>query len=293
MLVLLIAVVKPKIKKSSNIYLYALSAGMLLIIGTVGFLREGYDNLEKSFHNPAFFNQEWLHQNPYNEQFIVMGIIGAGAILGISTIFVVRYMFVKFFKVDVHKDHEEHGHHDHMISFTDVDNPKAAWLAILLLLSHRTIDGFILGATVSRITSGDKLNIGLIITFNIHILIEILIVYYRQVQYGQTVKKAVIYNLLTTLLLIPIMFVGAYINQVLRQTWWIIPIVNASGGSILTFVVVIELVPEFIHLRNNTKKDWYIALIFFAIGIIGTLMILAFHTHDPSTIPAKNTISGL
>ncbi|WGI37066.1 hypothetical protein QEG99_03240 [Mesomycoplasma lagogenitalium] len=273
-MVLLIAKIKPKIKKTSNVYLYALSAGMLLIIGTVGFIKEGYESLESGIHDN-------LNVSAVNEQLITTGIIGAGALTGISIIFGARYFFVKAFsKKDLHKDHDEHDHHDHIINFSDVDNPKSAWLAILLLLSHRTIDGFVLGATVARMSTGEQINIGLIVTFNIHILVEILIVYYRQVQYGQTIKKSVIYNLLTTLLLIPIMIVAAFINQYLRTQWWIMPFVNASGGAILTFVVIIELVPEFIHLRNNAKKEWYLILIFLAIGIVFTLMLLAFHSHE-------------
>ncbi|MGZ9428367.1 hypothetical protein [Mycoplasma sp. 1012] len=283
-MVLLIAKLKPTIKRSSNIYLYALSAGMLIIIGTVGFLREGFDTIEHKIHHQDEL-KDFLSKSVYNEQLLTLAIIGSGAIIGIGTIFIVRYIFVRFFGVsDVHKDHNEHGHSDHIINFSDIDNPKSAWLAILLLLSHRTIDGFILGATVSRISVGEDINVGLIVTFNIHIVIEILIVYYRQVQYGQTIKKAVIYNLLTTLLLIPIMTIGAFINRHLQTIWWLLPIINASGGSILTFVVVIELVPEFIHLRNGSKKEWYWSLIFFAIGIIGTLMMLSFHSHEATHV---------
>ncbi|UWD34104.1 ZIP family metal transporter [Mesomycoplasma molare] len=279
-IVLLIAKIKPTIKKSTNIYLYALSAGMLLIIGTVGFLRESYEVLERNIHEQAYL-ADFLEANELNEQFLVLLIVGSGSFIGISSIFVVRYFFVRFFGVsESHQNHDEHGHHDHIVNFADIDNPKSAWLAILLLLSHRTIDGFILGATVAKMSSGEPLNIGLIVTFNIHIIIEILIVYYRQVQYGQTIKKAVIYNLITTLLLVPIMTIGAFINRFLNSVWWLLPLINSSGGSILTFVVVIELTPEFIHLRNRTKKEWYLALIAFAIGIIMTLMLLAFHSHS-------------
>ncbi|GAA8714341.1 hypothetical protein oki361_15700 [Helicobacter pylori] len=38
-----------------------------------------------------------------------------------------KYLIAKKSKnVELHKDHSEHGHSDHIISFNDIDNPKAA-----------------------------------------------------------------------------------------------------------------------------------------------------------------------
>ncbi|WP_240532051.1 ZIP family metal transporter [[Mycoplasma] collis] len=293
-LALFVAFVKPRIKKSTNTYLYALSSGILIMIATTGLLKEAFEEGEKYAH--LLGEKNVINLTDINEQLIQAGIVTFGSLLGVSTLFLVRHIFIKHFQIEKHKNHEEHGHHDHIISFNDIDNPKAAWLAILLLLSHRTIDGFILGATVARVSEGRELNYGLVITFNIHIIIEILIVHYRQVQYGQTIKKAVLYNIVTIALIIPIMIVGAYINRYLRgsvQTGWILPVVNAFGGSILAFAVIIELVPEFIHLRNSGKKEWYLSLVFFGIGIILTVMLLAFHTHDtPDMADGMNKIIG-
>ncbi|UVD81507.1 hypothetical protein NV226_02100 [Mycoplasma iguanae] len=278
-IIFLISFIKPRIKENSNIYLYAFSAAMLIIIGTLGFFKESYEKTEKFIHqNESLRN--FAHKNTWNEQFLVMAIVAGGTIIGLTTIFIVRWIFVKFFGKEVHKKHDEHGHHDHMVNFSDIDSPKAAWLAILLLLSHRTIDGFVLGATISKLSRGENINLGLIITFNLHIIIEVLIVHYRQVQYGQTIKKSVIYNLLTILLLLPIMLVSSFLNKYIEQVGWLIPVINASGGAILTFVAIIELVPEFIHLRNGTQRKWYITLFWFASGIVFAVILLSFHSHD-------------
>ncbi|WP_457961969.1 hypothetical protein [Candidatus Mycoplasma pogonae] len=278
-LITLISFLKPRIKKSSNIYLYAFSAGMLILIGTVGFMGEAYQKVESFVHNPSTGLDSFVHQNPnWGGQLIAAGVVGGGALIGLSVIFIVRYFFVRFFG-ETHSDHHEHDHHDQMINMTDVDNPKSAWLAILLLLSHRTIDGFVLGSTISKLARGESLNVGLIVTFNLHIVIEILIIYYRQIQYGQTIKKAVIYNLLTTFLLLPIMLVGAFLHQYIESVGLLLPIINAGGGAVLTFVAVIELVPEFIHLRKGSKRHWYITLAAFALGIIFALVLLSFHSH--------------
>ncbi|WP_215739982.1 ZIP family metal transporter [Mesomycoplasma hyorhinis] len=277
-MILIIAVVKPRIKKITNTYLYSLSAGLLLIVATAGLLREAYENAEKFTFQQAIQTGKLFWAE--NSQFWVALLVGSGAILGVFTIFIVRFFFVKKFNNETHSNHKEHNHDDHIINFKDIDNPKAAWLAIILLLSHRTIDGFILGSIVSKISIGQKLNYGLIITFVAHILIEILIIYYRQIQYGEKVWKAVVYNLLTTVLLIPIITIGAFINRFLEQAGWILPIVNASGGAILSFVVIVELVPEFIHLRSGAKKQWYFTLIWFVCGIIIASILLSFHAHS-------------
>ncbi|MBG0730577.1 hypothetical protein [Mycoplasma sp. 'Moose RK'] len=239
------------------------------MVATVGLMQEGFNGAEEFSHK--FGNLEILYK---------ILIIGGGSIIGLISVFIARYFFLKFFKKrDLHSDHKTHDHGDHIVNFSDVDNPKAAWLAILLLLSHRTIDGFILGSVVSRTTSGEPINWFLIGTFVAHMLIEVLIIHYRQVQYGQTIKKSVIYNLITTVILVPIIAIGAFANRFFISTGWLIPFFNISGGAILSFVVIIELVPEFIHLRNSSSSKWYISLVLFSVGIVFALILLTMHEH--------------
>lgn len=271
--IVVISLVKPKIKEKSNFYLYAFSSAMFIMIGTVGLIREGFEK-SSEYVESAFSSNEVLGQ------VITALMIGGGAILGLSFAIAFRYFFVKR-SGELHKSHESHLHDDHIINLGDIDNPKTAWLVIFLLLSHRTIDGLVLGSSVAEISSTtENINWGLIITFNLHILIETLIVYYRQVQFGEKKWKAVLYNFYTLLALIPIMIVGASTHNLLQQTQWILPIVNASGGSIITFVGIIELVPEFLHHKKMNSKEWYKLIFWFALGIIFALVILSFHSHD-------------
>lgn len=272
LLIVFISLIKPKIKEKSNFYLYAFSSAMFIMIGTVGLIKEGFEKAENYTHNNGY--------SEINEQLMSAILIGCGAILGLSFAIAFRYFFVKR-TGEVHKSHDLHSHDDHIINLADIDNPKAAWLVIFLLLSHRTIDGLVLGSSVAEISSHDAhINWGLIITFNFHILIEALIVYYRQVQFGQKKWKAVLYNFYTLLALIPIMIIGAATHNFLEGVGWILPIVNASGGSIITFVGVIELVPEFLHHNKMNSKEWYKLIFWFALGIVFALIILSFHSHD-------------
>lgn len=268
----IISIFKPKIKGKTSFYLYAFSSAVFIMVGTAGLIREGFEGAESYTHELP--NSEGINQ------LIMALLIAGGAIIGLTVAILFRFLFVKF-SGEVHQTHENHSHDDHIFNFSDIDNPKAAWLVIFLILSHRTIDGFVLGGTVAKMSSGDPLNIGLIITFNIHIFVEVLIVYYRQVQFGQKKWKALFYNFVTLLAIIPIMFVGAYINQYLSMVGWILPLVNASGGSIIAFVGVIELVPEFLHYKKMSSKDWYKLIICYSVGIVFALFVLSFH--DDST----------
>lgn len=275
--ILVVSLIKPKIKEKSSFYLYAFSSAVFIMIGTLGLLKESFDD------TASFV--ETNHYEPVASQFITIGIIAGGAILGLTIAILFRFVFLKRVG-EVHSMHDHHSHSDHIVNVNDIDHPRAAWLVIFLILSHRTIDGFVLGGSVAKITEGDPnaINLGLIITFNLHILIEVLIIYYRQVQFGQTRKKAFLYNFYTLLAIIPIMFIGAYVNKYLDLLGgWILPLANASGGTIITFVAIIDLVPEFLHNKKMIAKEWYKLIIIFGLGIVFALILLSFHTHEHTT----------
>lgn len=279
LLIFCLMFIKPKLKQNQMFNLYAFSSALLLSIGTLGLLFEATDGAT------GFVKNTLSSYTEVNQTLIKIAIIVGGAILGLTLVISFRFLYIHFTK----QDHCNHTH-DHSLHIMnegeDVQhkmkehkpNVKAAWLVIILLLSHRAIDGFILGGTVSLLTlNPTKINLGFIITFNLHILVEVVIIHYRQIQYGEKRFKAALHNFYTTLLIIPIMIVGAYLNRFLRNVGWIIPLVNASGGVIITFLAVIELVPEFIHNRSMKTADWYKMLISFAFGLVFAILILSVH----------------
>ncbi|AZG68785.1 ZIP family metal transporter [Mycoplasma struthionis] len=273
-LLFILSLFKFKITKKSNIYLYAFSTGMFLMIGAVGFLQESYR-----------ISSYFLHQIRVAEKEIpgwTALIIGLGAFIGLSIVIIGRYIFVKSKKNHFHANHEEHSHSDHLISFKDIDNPKAGWLAIIMIMSHRIIDGLFLGYSVySLLTSYTDytVSIPLIITFNIHILLEVVIIYYRQLQYGEKKWKAILYNFLTFLLIIPFLLIGAFTGKLIDKFGFVLPSLMAAGGAIIVFMAVFELIPEFIHVINQNAKVLYSTFALFAFAILFTIVLLSFHSH--------------
>ncbi|MDE5553531.1 MAG: hypothetical protein K2I67_03185, partial [Malacoplasma sp.] len=287
LLIIGISFIKPTIKEKTSFYLYAFSSAVFIMIGTLGLLKE-------SFEGSSEFVESLHESSEIETKLISIGIIVGGALIGLVIVVLFRYLFVK--KVgEIHSLHENHSHSDHIVNVKDIDNPKAAWLVIFLILSHRTIDGFVLGGYVAKVSVGIPANLGIVITFNLHIIIEVIIIYYRQIQFGEKRWKATLYNFYTLLALVPIMFLGAYINKYLDKIGWILPLTNASGGAIITFVGIIELVPEFLHNKKMIAKEWYKVIISFGIGIIFTLILLSFdsdahqESHD-SAIESAQTL---
>ncbi|ENY68484.1 Hypothetical protein, predicted transmembrane protein [Metamycoplasma auris 15026] len=270
---------KPNQSKNGNglVYMYSFSTGMFLMIGTFGFMREGYEIAK-------VFTHSYLNFSEIGRTAVLSAIMGVSCLIGLAIAIGGRYIFIKASKTDPHKEHIEHSHSDHLISFKDIDNPKAAWLAIIMLLSHRIVDGFFIGYAVFRIWYANNTfssSIVLLITFTIHILIEMAIVYFRQIQYGEKKSKAILYNFLTFLLIIPFIFIGAYSGIVISTNLsWIQSALLTMGGAIIVFTSVFELVPEFIHIRNKDLKTLYITLSVFALSIAFTIILLSFHTHQ-------------
>lgn len=290
----IISLFKVKVTSKKSIYLYAFSTGMFLMIGAAGFIKEGYVLLEQWFHDSSTTGGlKYTGGKPAIEQSYIALIVGLSALIGLGTVILGRFLLTR--KKELHKDHKEHDHSEHFVSFNDIDNPKEAWTAILMLLSHRLIDGLVLGLSVYQLTTNgvNKANLALIITFNIHLLLEVVIVYYRQIQYGEKKSKAILFNFITLILIVPIMFLGAFIGKFLNKVGWLIPSLEILGGSIIVFMAIVELVPEFIHYRNENKKVIYTTLIVFALSIILTLILLSFHTHNQVQGIGGELISGL
>lgn len=145
---------------------------------------------------------------------------------------------------------------------------------------HRGIDGFFFGSVISKITNLDaQINWGLVITFIIHSIFDLLIIYYHQVNYGENKKRAAIRTIVSTALVLPTLFLGVLFYPTIQGLGWALPIVNVMGGTALTIAAIIEFVPEFIEARNAPIKKFVPVILSFMLGVIFTAMFLQMHSH--------------
>lgn len=117
------------------------------------------------------------------------------------------------------------------------------------------------------------------ITFIIHSIFDLLIIYYHQVNYGENKKRAAIRTIVSTALVLPTLFLGVLFYPTIQGLGWALPIVNVMGGTALTIAAIIEFVPEFIEARNAPIKKFVPVILSFMLGVIFTAMFLQMHSH--------------
>lgn len=269
---------KFKIVKNIGVYIYALTSSMLVILGSFGFLREAAE----------IITHEYSTKNPHDLTLVTIGIMVSGLILGIGISVLTRYLIIKK-TGNIHHSHAEHSHNDHIFNLRDIDNQKNKWSAIILVLNHRVIESLSLGILLvghfDPTNSSYQFpieNLGFIIVFIAHMIPEAVFIYYRQREMGLTKIKSLLNAFYTKIIILPFIFVGGFALQAIppsEATDWIMPFLFTVTGSILIFVSIIELVPEFIDNKNMSSKTWYITILFFTIGMIFALALTLLHTH--------------
>ena len=281
--VLIFSFIKFKSTKNIGLYIYALTSSMLIILGSFGFLREAL----------AISEDIYVGFNSSIQTIIIMAIIVGGALFGIIASILTRFVIIKK-NSHIHQSHITHDHNDHIFNLRDIDNVKNKWSAIILLLNHRIIESLALGVLLvshshdgHSITSGNGYefpieNLGFIIIFIVHMIPEAIFIYQRQIEMGITRRRALINSFIMKLIIIPIAVFGAFVLQAIPnnlETGWILPFLFATTGSILIFVSIIELVPEFIDNKNMSNKTWFTVIGFFTFGILFAITLSLLHIH--------------
>lgn len=280
---ILLPIFKPSLSKRTTTYLYAFSSGFFMILAAVGFLAESKESLSHFFE----------------ERFTNIGIVytftaitlGAIVLIALTTALLAKYKFAKKSgTLDDALGGHEHDH-DHIIFNSSDYNPKSKRLALFLLLSHRMPGGLILGLLAAAIADANGQiniqNILFLIVFVIHIVPEELIMYYRQIEMGITRWRAVRNSVLSTMVLIPFIIIGAAVKFSLPETSLeivngiVMPVVQTLAAAFLLFTSMIEFFPEFLHYKLS-GREWYKTVFLFIVGIVVALIILAFHHHEGS-----------
>ncbi len=276
----ILPVVKPTIKRKSNIYLYSFSAGFILVLGLYGLIAQPLTSLRETLEGEGHHGATLtVHYGGWQIVLILAGIAIAGVTIGMGGSMLVRHIFTKK-SGEVHRNHDDHNHQDHIFNLKEAQSAKSKLTVIMLLMAHKIPAGLSLGLMIQGLnnhhTSG--MTIAAIIAFIIHTIPEMLTIYYRQIEMGTNKWKAMGFTLMIQLLLFPMMFIGAYLGEAIQNVVWLMPLILVSSGSVLVFTSIIELIPEYIDQEISHVK-WHTTTLLFVIGFLFALLILLIHVH--------------
>ena len=274
-----ISLFKVKMNKIVKVFLYAFATGIVLILGSVGFIGEAIETLNHHY-------SETPNVSGVESTLVKMGVVVGGALLGCILLVSVRLLSIKK-NVELHNHHEFHAHNEHITNYSDIDNKHAnKTIAVILLMSHRIIDGLSLGfmANTTQNSIGAFESWGMIITFIVHLIPMSIVIYFVEIDIKGSRAKAFGYSILMLLITVPFVFVGAYTAEYLSpdqtNTFWIMPFLFSVSGIIMIILAIIELLPEFIDNKEMTTKQWYLSLLCLIGGLLLGILLLCIHSHS-------------
>ncbi|QNM93553.1 ZIP family metal transporter [Mycoplasma sp. Pen4] len=158
---------------------------------------------------------------------------------------------------------------------------KLKVIALLLVLTHRIPEGFLLGYNINLAMQGDSANnltIAYFISLILHLIPEETIFYFRLREAGFNRWKSLLLSFLGLSLFLPFMLAGVYAGEAIDHYAWLKAVTFAAIAGIFLFTSIVEFIPEFYH-TDMSKKKWYLVLLALFIGIIIAVLILSFHSH--------------
>ncbi|NQZ29536.1 MAG: hypothetical protein HRT98_04090 [Mycoplasmatales bacterium] len=278
---LILPIVKPRIKRKSNIYLYSFSAGFILVLGLYGLIAQPLTSLRETLegHTHGQHNHSAKHYGDWEIISILAGIAIGGVLFGMGGSMLARHIFTKK-SGEVHNNHNDHKHGDHIFNLKEAQSAKSKVTVIMLLMAHKIPAGISLGLMIQGLNDHEVsgMTIAAIVAFIIHTIPEMLTIYYRQIEMGTNKWKAMGFTLLIQLILLPMMFLGAYLGEAIQDIIWLMPLILVTSGSILVFTAILELIPEFIDQEISHVK-WHTTTFLFVVGFLMALLILLVHVH--------------
>ncbi|TCG10997.1 hypothetical protein [Mycoplasma todarodis] len=281
---LILPIVKPKIKRKSNIYLYSFSAGFILVLGLYGLIAQPLTSLRETLeggghlHDHDHHNQILKTYGEWETIGILAGIAIGGVTIGMGGSMLARHIFTKK-SGEVHSNHGDHNHGDHIFNLKEAQSAKSKLTVVMLLMAHKIPAGISLGLMIQGLSHhASGMTIAAIVAFIIHTIPEMLTIYYRQIEMGTSKWKAMGFTLLIQLILLPMMFIGAYLGEAIQDVVWLMPLILVTSGSILVFTAILELIPEFIDQQISHVK-WHTTTLLFVVGFLFALLILLVHVH--------------
>ena len=293
---------KEKLSQKGTVILYAFVTGFFLTMAMFGFLRESLETSSLSAQSIPDIKKWQI----YGWNIL---LVGGGLIIGLLLAWGIRSIVVYTSKkkikentqasVFIHTHDFNHEHHldngeDHVDAEHEVapshemhieqnnvnNNPKTKVVALLLLLTHRIPEGFIIGYTLNNIIatqSFQALSLAFILSFIMHLIPEEIVFYYRQREMGIGRWKAMGISIGCLCLFIPMMFLGIYLGEYLGD-WHARALIESMIAGIFIFTSIIEFLPEFYHAHHD-KKLFKTVLVVFMVGVALSVIVLCFHQH--------------
>ena len=148
------------------------------------------------------------------------------------------------------------------------------------LLSHKIVAGLSLAMTVygsSQLWAFE--NLGMIIILIVHMIPESIMIFHKANEILKSKTKALLLTLGLQFVIVVFMIIGIFIFNAISNVTWVMPFLYAIAGSSMMFVSVFDLVPEFIHNKNMTKRQWYMTISVFSLGLLFGVAMCLLHTH--------------
>ncbi len=240
--------------KLTSTLIYSFMAGMMIIMSTFGLMKEGFESADEHYHAQG----DWIP---------IMIVIG-GVTIGLFTTLLIRFLIGKH-SHEMHHHHDLHNHSDILYNISDVETKSSFWMVLISLMGHKVIAGISLGLFITGATGVFKFaNMGLILITLIHMIPECILLFHKYYSISKSLWKSFLITFSAQFVVFTFILISAFLFEYIQQAHWLMPILfSISGGSIL-FVSVIDLVPEFIHNKNGSSKQWQWILIAFCIGTI-------------------------
>ncbi len=252
-------------KPLTSVLIYSFMAGMMIVMSTFGLMRESFEESEEHYAEQG----EW----------IVILIVLSGSIIGLLITLLIRIIIGRKNR-EIHVHHEFHNHNDLLYNINDVENKQSFWMVLISLLGHKIIAGISLGMFVFRSNGIMQFqSFGLVIVTLIHMIPEAVLIFHKYYSISKSLWKSLMITLLAQAVVFIFMIGSSFLFDYISNVKWLMPLLlSISGGSIL-FVSVVDLVPEFIHNKNESNKQWNWILFTFCIGAIISVGLTMIHHH--------------
>ena len=301
---ILLVIFKPNIKIRNLKFVYAFSGGFLLITGLMGQIVPARTSLHEHWEALNEAGGKVAHGASASQTLISATIIISGILLAVGIIFFTKKMAKA---TTTGQDLGQHIHFEalsdqkYLVKNSKKDNKKKEKIiynshketkpqlaAVYMVAAHRIPAGISLGNLIFSINytdgSGEIANpyaLANVISFIIHLIPDLLILYYGYLYSGKTRKKAIWFSLLVDTPLWPMIFAGiglASLSANVDWLFWIPSFSYTTVGILIIWAAVGEIAVEiFSHTKEKLKYN--ILLGVFVLGIGASIVINLVHVH--------------